>query len=313
MRVIANTKNMDHKQWLSYRPLGIGGSEASTTVNQNPYQTKFGLYLEKRGEIPAFEGNEFTKWGTKLEDIIATEFKEQNDIWVQRKNFILQHDKHDFMIGNIDREIFHPDKGRGVLEIKNSGFYMGQAWENEQAPAQYILQMQHYLGITGYEYGYFATLIGGNKYHQIEIERDDEIIEILIEAEAKFMEHVNKGIEPELTGTDAEAEILKRLYPEATQTEPLPLEATAAELIKKRQELKEQLKIQDEELKSVENQLKNMLGDYEKGMIDNSIVVWQNISSNRVDSTRLKKEFPDIYNKVTKISKYRKFDIKEAK
>lgn len=313
MRILANTAKMSHEEWLSYRPLGIGGSEAATTVNQNPYQTKYGLYLEKRGEIPGFEGNERTKWGNKLEDIIATEFKEQNDLWVQRKNFILQHDRYDFMIGNIDREIFCKDRGRGILEIKNTGHFMGKEWEGETAPAQYHLQMQHYLAITGYEYGYFATLIGGNQYHQIEVQRDNEIIEILEEAEAKFWEDVKAGREPEIGGSNAEEELIKRLYPEASSMEPLPLEATAAELAKRRQEIKAALDAETEKLKTIENQLKNMLGEHERGFIDNVEVIWKNIVSNRVDSKRLKAEYPEIYEQVIKPSMSRRFEIKEAK
>lgn len=313
MRILANTAKMSHEEWLSYRPLGIGGSEAATTVNQNPYQTKYGLYLEKRGEIKGFEGNERTKWGNKLEDIIATEFKEQNDLWVQRKNFILQHDKHDFMIGNIDREIFCKDRGRGILEIKNTGHFMGKEWEGDHAPAQYHLQMQHYLAITGYEYGYFATLIGGNQYHQIEVQRDNEIIEILEEAEAKFWEDVKAGREPEIGGSNAEEELIKRLYPEASSMEPLPLEATAAELAKRRQEIKAALDAESEKLKTIENQLKNMLGEHERGFIDNVEVIWKNIVSNRVDSKRLKAEYPEIYEQVIKPSMSRRFEIKEAK
>lgn len=313
MRILANTSKMDKSEWLKLRMNGIGGSEAATTVNQNPYQTKFGLYLEKRGEVPGFEGNERTKWGNKLEDIIATEFKEVNGLWVQRKNFMLQHDKHDHVIGNIDREIFCKDRGRGILEIKNTGHFMGKEWEGNNAPAQYHLQMQHYLAITGYDFGYFATLIGGNQYHQIEVERDDEIIEILLEAETRFWEDLQAGREPELGGTDAEAEVLKRLYPEAENPEPLPLEKNAAELAQRRKEIKAQLDEQSEELKAVENQLKNMLGEYERGYIDNVEVIWKNITSNRVDSKRLKAEYPEIYEAVIKPSMSRRFEIKEAK
>lgn len=313
MRVIANTAHMDKNEWLKLRMNGIGGSEAATTVNQNPYQTKFGLYLEKRGELPGFEGNERTKWGTKLEDIIAGEFKEQNGLWVQRKNFMLQHDTLDHVIGNIDREIFCKDRGRGVLEVKNTGHFMGKEWTSDAVPAQYQLQMQHYLAITGYEFGYFATLIGGNQYHQVEVNRDNELIEILLEAETLFWEDVQAGREPEIGGTDAEREVMKRLYPESTETEALPLDKDAAELIKRRQELKAKLKAEEEELKALENQLMKQLGDHEKGYIDNTEVIWKTIHSNRVDTKTLKTDFPEIYSQVIKQSSSRRFDIKEAK
>jgi putative phage-type endonuclease len=313
MRKLAHTATMDRKTWLQWRNKGIGGSDAATIVNLNPYATPFGLYLEKRGEIEPQEAGEAAAWGNKLEDLIAQEFKERNNIWVQKNNFLLQHDKHDFMLGNIDREIFDKERGRGVLEIKNSSYFVGKEWEGEQAPPQYVLQMQHYLAVTGYEFGYFAALIGGNKFHQIEIDRDEEIIEMLIEAEAKFWERVKVGLPPEVGGSDAEDGILKRLYPEATKTEALPLESQAAELIRERQELKDREKALKTELAEVENKLKNMLGEHEAGEIDHMRVFWKNVESNRVDSKKLKEQYPDIYKNVVKLSKSRRFDIKEAK
>lgn len=313
MRILANTAKMSREEWLAKRLKGIGGSEAATCANLNPYQTQFGLYLEKRGEIRGFDGNERTHWGNKLEDLIAAEFKERNNIWVQRKNFILQHDKHDFMIGNIDREIFDKDRGRGVLEVKNNGHYAGKAWEGDQAPVNYILQMQHYLAITGYEFGYYAVLIDGGRYHQIEILADPELQEMLIEQEAKFWERVTNGNPPPISGEKAESELLKHLYPEATETEPLPLEATAAELIKRREELKAAEDDVKKELAQVENQLKNMLGEHERGYIDRQEIIWKNIVSNRVDSKVLKTEYPDIYEKVCKPTQSRRFEIKTMK
>lgn len=317
MRLLAHTAKMSKEEIFSpkFRAHAVGGSEAATVVNKNPYQTLYGLYLEKRGEIPPFEGNERTKWGNKMEPLIAEEFKEKNPgIWVQKKNFILQHDTHDFMICQIDRELFCKERGRGVLEIKNNGYWAGQEWSAEEgAPAQYILQMQHMLAVTNYEWGRFAALVDGGEYREIEILPDKIIQEILIEAEAKFIENVKNGIEPELSGSKYEDELLKQLYPEAKYTEPKPLESKAGELAKKRAEMKKRLEQDEIELKQVEHELKKMLGEHEAGIIDNTQIFWKNVLSNRVDSKKLKAEYPDIYAAVVKQSQSRRFEIKEAK
>lgn len=313
MKIITNTKAISRNEWLKLRRKGIGGSDAATVAGLNPYMTPFGLYLEKRGEVPEVEAGEAARWGNILENVIAQEFKERNELWVQRKNYMLQHDKHEFMIGNIDREIFCKDRGRGVLEIKTASAFVGKEWEGDEAPAQYVLQMQHYLAVTGYEYGFFAVLIGGQRYHQIEVERDQELIDMLIEDEAKFWERVKTGQPPAISGAEAESEVLKRLYPEALHREALPLESHAAELVQQRQALKEQEKKVKADLAAVENKLKEMLGEYEAGEIDRVKIEWKNAQRTGVDTKKLREQYPDIYRNVVKISKYRKFDIKEAR
>ena len=37
-------------------------------------------------------------------------------------------------------------------------------WEDEEVPAAYLLQCQHYMAVTGYEAWWIAVLIGGNKF-----------------------------------------------------------------------------------------------------------------------------------------------------
>ena len=313
MKIIKSTNHMSQAEWLHHRTYGIGGSDAATVVNLNPYNTPFGLYLEKRGELEPAQVGEAAAWGNKLETLIADEFKERNGLTVRRKNAILQHDTHEFMIGNIDREIFDKERGRGVLEVKNNSFFTGKEWEGDAAPAQYVIQMQHYLAITGYEYGYYAVLIGGNRFHQIEIERDQEIIDYLIEAEAKFWEAVKTGTPPAIGRGEAEGDVLARLYPQATKADALPLSAQAADLTAEWQKLKALEKQTAASRAEVENKLKHMLGEHESGEIDSTLVSWKNVNSNRVDTKKLKAEYPEIYNNVVKLSSYRKFDVKEAK
>lgn len=314
MKKLINTKNMSRDEWLAWRNMGIGGSDAATILGLNPYGTPFGLYLEKRGEIEAEEAGEAAYWGTQLEEILAQEFKKRNpDFRVQRNNFLLQHEEYPFMIGNIDRELYHPEKGRGILEVKTASAFLNKEWEGDSAPPKYIIQTQHYMAVTGYEYAYFVVLIGGQRYHQILVERDQEIIDYLYEAEGEFWERVKNGQAPDLSEAEAESAILKRLYPEAVHAEPLPLESTAEQLAEQRIQLKEQEKELKKQIESIENRLKHMIGEYESGIINDTQIFYKNVTQRRVDSQALKNNYPDIYQKVIKINQYRKLDIKKAR
>ncbi|MFP9048917.1 endonuclease, partial [Enterococcus faecalis] len=76
---------------------------------------------------------------------------------------------------------------------------------------------QQYLGVLGPEYrkAYFAVLIGGNKFVWKEIERDDELIDMIFKAEIEFWnDKVLGGQAPALDGSSAAEEYLKKRYAE---------------------------------------------------------------------------------------------------
>ena len=49
MRKLVSTRNMDKKEWLKWRTMGIGGSDASVIAGVNPYRSVFQLWKEKNG------------------------------------------------------------------------------------------------------------------------------------------------------------------------------------------------------------------------------------------------------------------------
>ncbi|MCT9872589.1 YqaJ viral recombinase family protein, partial [Paenarthrobacter aurescens] len=66
---------------------------------------------------------------------------------------------------------------KSILECKTTSAYNAKEWVDDEIPASYIVQVQYYLGILGPEYkkGYFAVLIGGNRFVWKEVERDEEL------------------------------------------------------------------------------------------------------------------------------------------
>ena len=76
--------------------------------------------------------------------------------------------------------------------------------------------------------------------------------------------------------------------------------------------MKNQVKVLDENIKAIENSLKDELGNAERGSVSDFIVVWKTLNSNRVDSKKLKEKYPDIYKEVTKSIVSRRFEIKEV-
>jgi putative phage-type endonuclease len=307
--VLANTNEMSHEEWLQARRKGIGGSDAAAIAGLNKWKSPVAVYLEKIGQAPEEKVySEAAYWGTMLEDVVAQEFSKRTGLKVRRRNAILQHPEHSFMLANVDRLIVGEKTG---LECKTASEYLKEEWKDDEVPAQYLLQCQHYMAVTGFDSWWIAVLIGGNKFVYKKIERDDDIIQYLIQIESDFWKnHVLKKNPPMFDGSDASSDLLKALYPTAKFDEEIELPPDAADLIAKYEQAKQEEAEAAERRKEAENQLKAMLGDYEKGFAGERIITWKNVRSSRVDTKLLKEKYPEIYQEVAKETISRRFGIK---
>lgn len=308
--VFVKTKEMSHEEWLESRNKGIGGSDIATILGLNPYKSKMELYLEKTEQIENKVNNSAVYWGNMLESLVAEEFTNQTGKKVRNRNAILQHKNYPYMLANVDRMVVGE---KAVLECKTTSAYKLKEWESDEIPAAYILQVQWYLAVLGEEYkkGYIACLIGGQKYVWKEIDRDDELIGMMIDAAKEFwLEHVVKLVPPAVDGSEASSELLKKLYPDSEIDSEIELDEKADEIISNYEEAKKQIDYWNAQKRLAENQLKSELGEHEVGQATGHIVTWKPVSSSRPDAKKLKEEFPEVYKQVLKTTKTRRFVVK---
>lgn len=300
---------MTRQEWLVERTKGIGGSDASVILGFNPWKSPFQLYIEKTGGQVEEINNEAIYWGNVLEDVVAKEFSRVTGKKVRKRNVMFRHPEHDFMIANIDRDVVGE---KALLECKTTNAFNADAWEGDHIPPAYICQLQHYMAVLGYEKAYIAVLIGGQKFVWKELKRDDEFIELMIEAEKEFWEeHVMKNIPPEIDGTNSASELLKKMYPQ-DNGETVMLESDKAEtLIEAIESIKSEIKEKNTLLKEYENKLKLMIGDAAVGVTPRYEVNLKTYERNSIDTRKLKKDLPDVAEKYTKTSTYRQLRIKQ--
>ena len=177
-------------------------------------------------------------------------------------------------------------------------------------PDEYQLQIQHYMAVTGYKAAYIAVLIGGNSFRWKFIERDEELIHMLIELETDFWDYVRLRTPPPLDGSNAAAKFLAERFPISNPKSKNLLPDSAVDLIAKYDAACEQLKAATEKKKYAENLLKEMMGDNEIGTVWNRIVTWKCVTQESLDSKTLKAEHPTLYKKYANKSTYRRFSIK---
>jgi len=307
-----HTINMSRFEWLQERTKGIGGSDAGVILGLNKYKTAFELWLEKTGQVEPQEiDSEAIYWGNQMEDVVAKEFEKRTDKKVRRANFMFSHPEYPFIRANVDRMVVGES---AVLECKTASAYLSKEWEADEVPATYLVQVQHYLGVTGKEKGYIAVLIGGNRFIWKEIERDEELINMIFEAEKNFWTvNVEQGIAPNLDGSSAAEQYLKEKYAVAEKDKEIVLPSEYKDLIYQYEQIKQDADLIKKAKTEIENKIKAELKEAEKGIVDNFIVTWKNQTQQRVDSKALKEKFPDIYKQVLKEISMRKFAIKEVK
>ncbi|MFE8697941.1 YqaJ viral recombinase family protein [Cytobacillus sp. FJAT-53684] len=307
-----STLSMSRYEWLMERAKGIGGSDAGTILGLNKYRTAFELWLEKTGQVDPIElDNEAIYWGNEMENVVAKEFEKRTGKKVRRTNFMFSHPEYAFIKANVDRLVVGES---AVLECKTASAYLAKEWEGEEIPATYLIQLQHYLGVTGKEKGYIAVLIGGNRFIWKEVERDEELIKIIFDAEIHFWTyHVQQGHAPELDGSSAAEQYLKEKYAQAEKDKEIVLPGEYKDLIAHYEQVKQDEKLLKMAKTEIENKIKAELKDAETGLTDTFMVTWKNQFQNRVDSKVLKEQFPDIYKQVIKETSFRKFAVKELK
>ena len=309
--VLTSTENLPYEDWLTYRKQGIGGSDASVVCGVNRYRSPVELWMNKTGQLHEEKAGEAAYWGTQLESLVRAEFTKRTGIEVQIVRQILQNEKYPFMIANVDGLCTHPDFGPCIFEAKTASAYKSGEWESDSIPDEYLLQVQHYMAVTGYRGVYIAVLIGGNRFKWQFVERDEELIAMLIQLEGDFWNHVKEGIPPSLDGSDSSAAFLRSFFPNSVPLSRISLPTQAAELIAQYRNFSEEMDRAAEKKLEAENLLKQMLGENETGTIGDSIVIWKTIHQERLDAKTLKAEHPILFKKYASQVSYRRFSIKQ--
>ena len=310
-KVLVSTENMPYTDWLEYRKQGIGGSDASVVCGINRYKSPVELWLDKTGQLPPQEVGEAAYWGTQLEPFVRAEFTKRTGIEVKQVKELLQSEEYPFMLANLDGICEVPDVGTCIFEAKTASAYKAGEWE-DTIPDEYMCQVQHYMAVTGYAGTYIAVLIGGNTFKWRFVERDEELISMLIELETDFWSHVQNGTPPPLDGSDASAKFLAQRFPSSKPQSHIVLPNTAADLLAQYDEACEQLEAITERKQKAENLLKEMMGDKEVGTVRGRVITWKSVSQERLDSRTLKAEHPQLYKKYVNQTSYRRFTIRAA-
>lgn len=309
MKKLVSTLHLSREEWLRYRKQGIGGSDAGAVCGLNPYRTAAHVYLDKITEKTEDVDNESMRQGRDFEEYVARRFMEETGKKVRRSNYMYQHEEHPFMLADVDRMVVGENAG---LECKTASAYHAGKWKDGQIPPHYLIQCLHYMAVTDADCWYLAVVILGQGFQWIKIERDEEMIDNLIQIEKDFWgNHVLAGILPEADGSDAYTELLNQYFHTARKDMEVQIHGFQTEL-KRRQEIVELIRKLEQEKDQIEQSIKKEMGESEWAVEEEYRIHWGNVETTRIDTKRLKAERPDIYTEFSRAVKSRRFQITAA-
>lgn len=282
-----NIKHLSRGDWLALRRQYIGGSDAAAILGLNPYKSATAVWLEKTSNVVEEVNSPAVLWGTNLEPVILEHFKTLHKGEVVKPDVMFISDQHPFMSANLDGLLRKEDGSLEGIEIKTASSYNKDFWKDERAPLQYTIQCCHYMAvvpeITKF---HLIVLIGGQDYRELIIERDEELIDLLIVREKDFWQsYIMTNQCPLFDGSFSSDNVIKTLYPTANGEEISLIGdgevETAADSYQILTHQIETLEVQLDDLKkqraACQQLICNKLGAAEKGQTSDFMFFWKNV------------------------------------
>jgi putative phage-type endonuclease len=187
---VESFKNQRSKEWLEYRKDKIGASDAPIIMGISPWKNVTELWKEKKNITPAPFVTEKMREGIKLEEEAIIFAEKQTGLLFFPD--VVAHDKYDRIIASLDGI----DLDRKVIcECKCSAKYYDMGVSGNIYP-DIICQIQHQMMCTGLDNAILCCYYS-KKGKIVEIKRDDEFIDSMLEKELKFLEILDGDISPE--------------------------------------------------------------------------------------------------------------------
>ena len=305
---LVNTKDLSREDWLQFRKQGIGSSDAAAACGIHPYLSMLELWMIKTGRMTSdidesIEGYSPLYWGNTLEPMVAKYYQEHTGNKVRRVNAILQHPDPDraFMLANLDYAITGNDEVQ-ILECKTAGEHGAKLWKHG-VPLYVTCQVQHQLAVTGKQAAHICVLLCGHKAKIYKVERDELLIDSIMEHERLFWQYVETDTPPTPDHSESAARALKQLYPTAKPSSKVDLtdDDGANKLFQQLLSYRDYMQELEERHDQVKHQLQTLIADNEVAVFDKGAISWKRSKDSiGLDSKAVIKAHPELLAKFSK-------------
>lgn len=245
---------MSRSLLLAERRTGIGGTDAAAILGHHKYRSPLAVWCEKTGRKND-EGLAYNKsaaeWGNRLEPVIAEAYHDTTKREVSLSDVMVRSAELEAAIAHLDFMTDYPSgvdaHGEGPLEIKTANQYLMGDWQFEgdpsqgpqtlhtedgdelvlpnivAAPLQYVIQLQHYMRVTGFEHGTLAVLIGGQTFGFMDVEHNSDFTDALFEKVDEFWSYVKADKMPPVPFVPGDYDVLQRAFVPDDERTPVEL------------------------------------------------------------------------------------------
>lgn len=254
---------------LDGRRVTLGASEIAAVAGLDQYRSPLDVYLQKIGKAPPFEGNQFTEWGLRLEEVIAKKYGEFMGVQLFRSETMIMAGEP-WVCATPDRmvkakgNLVGPPAERWGLECKNKGFRQRSKFGEigtDHVPDDLAAQCHWSMLVTDMPWWDIAVLFGGCEFAWFRIQRDTEIASALLEKGREFwFKHVLAGVEPPVDASQTWTDYIRskfRRYSDELRQATMDEDRWLRDLRTLRGR-KGQLEVEEQLL---ENRLKNSIGE----------------------------------------------------
>lgn len=277
------------QEWLAQRRKGIGGSDASTVAGVNPWESLYGLWLDKTGRGKEKDQTAAMRWGTLFEPALRQAFTEDTGIPVRRAG-LMQAKTRPWQLVSVDGLT----EDGGLFESKTTNWRLAEEWDDDQIADHAEVQVQHGLAVTGRSHAWVVCLVDGRDFQIRRVERDEELIKTLTGMEARFWaEHVMADIEPPVTWESLPAVKARYAGVPETASQTFTDETPLLALLDALAEAKEQVKDAEHAKADAEAKLRALIGDNEQLVAGNKLYATCK-ANGTFAATRFAADHPDL-------------------
>lgn len=336
-KILCDTAGMSNERWLECRmhgpkgdiPYTVGGSDVAAIFGVSPWTTPLELWMIKKGKMkPAVKSNASQlEMGHLLEPIAAHFYAQKTGNLVTDDTYMYQHADHPYALADFDRRFERKEDGEpGILECKSCTYHKAAAWADGAFPLYYELQLRFYLAVADVNIGAFSAIWGNNPDNDLatpEIERDMAKEDMIFERLDEWIWSLEHDKPPTMADVSPKLalESLARIYGESKAGLPtveLPRKCekqlrSIYTLQGKISDCKEEIKNYEKEIEAHSVRIAELMKDHEHGVLettsDKLLIDYVTKTSNRTDTTALKKKYPAIYSEVAKQTSSRKVKV----
>ena len=304
-----------NEEWRAERSHSIGASSIGTILGTNPYTTPMELAIRMRKELQGdFDYTQTLAMmrGHAYEQGVADLFSWQTGKEIIRsssREFLLRRDDIPFMHASPDRTYWidadgmkhgkNAEANKGVLECKTTR----KPVNPDDLPLSWQFQLQVQMGIGGYKEGFIAwdVLTSADGFGYKYFTYDEDMFGSIVELCRDFWTRcIERGEDPE----PVDARDIISIYPNSIEGKTITADEDTKHLIADLKEMQSTAKELDGEIDELKKQLILKFTD-EEAIIDGEsgkpLVTYKTkAGAMRVDSKKLKADYPDIYTAVAK-------------